>query len=137
MHDDASTPGEEVEYDADTDTYRATYANGSDPASLVVVETVAAITDRDAHDLRPLYEVVDPAALDDAFRPTADGRFRPDGRISFTYEGFDVTVRSYGVIAIEPTDEVDEAIDRPGPGERTESGGGSGSSGSSESNQTP
>lgn len=137
MHDDASTTGAEVEYDADTDTYRTTYADGSDPASLVVVETVATITDRAVDDLRPLYEVLDPAALDAAFLPTADGRFRPDGAISFTYEGFDVTVRSYGVIAVEPTDEVDGSCDRTGSSERTGSNGSSGTSGSSGSNRTP
>jgi hypothetical protein len=92
-----------VEYRPETDSYRATYSNGTIPPSLAVVWTIEEITDRDTHELEPLSNVIDPHALDALFDRRANGIHRGDGEVRFTYQLFDVFVRSYGVIEIRPT----------------------------------
>lgn len=52
--------------------------------------------------LEPLYTAVEPDALDRLFRATASDLPRPSGRITFTYCGHEVTVRSDGRISVEP-----------------------------------
>lgn len=42
--------------------------------------------------LRPLYEVIDPDALDALFGPTASGDCRNGGTVTFRYDGCEVTV---------------------------------------------
>lgn len=54
--------------------------------------------------LDPLYSVVDPEALDSVFRTSAADGDCSDGRVTFTYHGYEITVRSDGRIAIERAD---------------------------------
>ena len=101
MSDDNRNARSSLKYDAATDTYRVEYSDGTDPPSSVVVESIASITDRDRFDLDPLYQVVDPDALDALFEPRVDGCHRGEGEVTFAYHGYEVAVRSYGVIAIQ------------------------------------
>lgn len=110
MGDEHPDPRDTLEYQPRTDTYRVEYTDGVAPPSRVVVKAIATITGRKPVDLDPLYEVLDPAALDDLFRATATGGHRSDGEISFTYHGYEVVVRSYGVIEIRALD-ADESTD--------------------------
>lgn len=57
-----------------------------------VVETVAAATDRDPVDLPPLYESVDPDALDACVASMASGT------VTFSYAGYAVTVDDEGSV---------------------------------------
>lgn len=81
-----------------------THCGPDRPTSLAVVEAVeratgrSAVPDGSGDSLPPLYEAVDPDALDDLFRP--DGRF--DGSLSFTYCGHSVTVEHDGTITVVP-----------------------------------
>lgn len=86
---------------ARADPYRVEYTDGSNPPSLAVVKAVATLTDQDPTDLVPLYDVVDPKALDALFQRTRSGDHRVDGAVSFRYQGYDVTVKSYGIITIQ------------------------------------
>lgn len=66
-----------------------------------VVEAVADAEGVAPEDLEPpLYEVIDPEALERVFAPTASGA-RRDGRIEFVYNGYDVTVRGDGRVSVE------------------------------------
>jgi len=65
-----------------------------------VIDAVAAATDTDPLDLSPLYEVVDPDALDCLFR--CDDR-PAAGRLEFTIEGCDVCVHSSGRVVVRPS----------------------------------
>ena len=69
-------------------------ATAVDTASVseVVVEAVAETTARDATDLEPLFEVVDPDALDALFTSRSPGRGRDPMGITFEYGGHRVTV---------------------------------------------
>ena len=68
--------------------------------SEAVVTAVAAVLEADPDELSPLYDAVDPGALNDlvehAQRAAADGTHL----VWFTYEGFDVGVSSDGRIRI-------------------------------------
>jgi hypothetical protein len=69
-------------------------------ASEVVVFALAAIADTEPEALRPLNESIDPDALDSLFAPTIDGRPRASGEVTFTHDGFSVTVGQGGEIRI-------------------------------------
>lgn len=61
-----------------------------------VLREIAAREGTDPADLPvPLYEAIDPDALDSLFR--ADG-----GRVTFTYYRYTVTVESDGTVTLEP-----------------------------------
>lgn len=69
------------------------YEIGSDESvSTAVVRAVSAVEGHDPRSLRPLAEVVDPAALDALFAPGSDSTTRTGGRLSIVYEGCHITV---------------------------------------------
>lgn len=67
---------------------------------LSVLETVAAAERVDPVDLPPLSDAVDPAALNDLFRPAAAGRGSPT--VTFEYCGYEVTVGGPDAVTAEP-----------------------------------
>lgn len=48
----------------------------------------------------PLYEVLNPEALDALFAPREDGTPRTNGRVEFSYCGYQVTVTSDGDVHV-------------------------------------
>lgn len=88
--------------DPDTGIARKRFDDETESPSVAVVSLVAAVTDRTPTELEPLNDVLDPDALDALFAPTPTGKFRSDGNVQFTYHDHDVTVYSYGVVAVEP-----------------------------------
>lgn len=48
----------------------------------------------------PLNDVVDPAAMDRLFEPTATDDSVRGGHVSFRYRGYDVTTSSNGIIKL-------------------------------------
>ena len=88
-----------VEFDIDADRFRAMFDSDRDSASLAVVAVVATAAHRDPIDLPPLHSAIDSSALEAlCSRSTTDGQ-----RVSFRYEGFDVTVFDEGTIEASPT----------------------------------
>lgn len=82
--------------------FRTTYDRSSGrPLSIVVVDAVEAALDG-ATELEPLYDVVDPDALDQLFQPKSDGTPRPGGELTFAYNGCEVTVRAGGDVIVVP-----------------------------------
>lgn len=61
-------------------------------ASEAVVEAVARETGRDAMTVEPLYEAVDPDALNDVFGRRSAGLPRPSVEVRLSYAGCDVCV---------------------------------------------
>ncbi|WP_227354912.1 DUF7504 family protein [Haladaptatus salinisoli] len=67
-----------------------------------VVETVAEAAGVTPADIEvPLYDVIDPDALDALFAPRPDGRDRTAGTVSFALHGHYVTVSADGVVEVE------------------------------------
>lgn len=59
---------------------------------MAVVRTVAAYSGRPPKELPPLFEVVDPDALDLLFQPLDDGTPRQGGAVAFEYAGYHVRI---------------------------------------------
>ena len=74
---------------AATESGQHVQSSGEWEPSTAIVETVSARTGQSVVDLPPLYDVVDPDALDDLFT----GR-QTLGVVTFEYAGHDVTVRA-------------------------------------------
>lgn len=82
--------------------YRTTW--DGDPESTpvhAIVTAVADATDTDPQDLPPLYDVVDPDALNSLFaRPATTVR-----RVRLEYAGHEVVVRGSGEVHVHPVDD--------------------------------
>lgn len=65
-----------------------------------VVEAISRAEDTDPTDLDPVYEVIDPDALNELF----DGKRGNAGKVEFRYHGYDVTVRSDGRVTLGNSD---------------------------------
>lgn len=94
-----------IDHDPDTGTFRTTYSYPSEPPSIAVPLAIQAITNSSVTGLDPMHDTadVDPDALDDVFRPTAGGDQR-EADVTFTYHGYEVTVKGYGRIVFQPTE---------------------------------
>lgn len=93
-----------LEYDSASGTYRTWFeaSEGSSP-SMALVAAIAAIEARDPCDLSAtLHDCIDPDALDTLFHSHVDGTSRPDGRVEFTFDTYDVDMHADGRIVIHP-----------------------------------
>lgn len=99
--DDPPTPA--VEYDPDSDAYYATFDPTDRSVNEAVVESVAAVLNREPLEIDPLYEYVDPDALE-AMIDAAGQKRSPYCSMSFRFEETDVTVGADGRIRIELDD---------------------------------
>lgn len=90
VFDVSSTPLTTVSYD-ETD---------AESISRAVISAVSAVADARPVDLPPLYDVVDPEALDELF-PYGDADVQPtEGSVRFSYAGFVVSVRASGEVSV-------------------------------------
>lgn len=99
-----------VEYDAETETYRASFDASTESAPLAVVATVAVLEETTPAELPPLYAAVDPEALE-AVVESADAASSAPVHASFSFEGYAVTVHGDGVVTVAP----EERFERPSP----------------------
>lgn len=83
---------------------RAEYDWSTVAPSLAVIETIAIALDREPTTIEPLFESVDPDALDRLVH--SDGFSSADGGpyVRFTHVGHDVTVHAGGTVVTRPTD---------------------------------
>ena len=72
------------------------------PPSIAVVEAISVAANREPLDGPPLYDAVDSEALDDLFE--TEGRPPANLEVSFTYDGFDVTVTGAGTVTVRPAE---------------------------------
>ncbi|ODR80850.1 hypothetical protein BG842_02460 [Haladaptatus sp. W1] len=67
-----------------------------------IVNRILARENISSDDLVPLYEVIDPDALNTLFSPTRAGSHRPTtGAVTFQYQGYQVTVTSENDVDLE------------------------------------
>ena len=64
-----------------------------------IIDAVSEAEDCDPLTLPPLWNVIDPEALDALFEPTRGGQPRA-GRTSFTYVGYEITVDATAEAAV-------------------------------------
>lgn len=86
-----------------TETHHVHYDPGAatSPSETLVI-AVADIADVDPLSLKPLYESVDPHALDNLV--DSDELSGVGGQLTFAFGGYDVTVRASGLFEIESTE---------------------------------
>lgn len=82
--------------DGDGDPSSIAVDDPADRPSKQVIEAVAEATDSVRTELRPLYEVIDPDALDSLF---GSSRARTTATVTFRYGGCSVTVHTDGETA--------------------------------------
>lgn len=99
MNTTGSIGGDEGEHALKTGTVRSQFDYEKTPASMAVIETLAEVLDTDPVELTPLHSTVDPDALDALVR-VRNGRVG-DTHITFTHEGQQIDVHSYGVITVQ------------------------------------
>jgi len=88
-----------LDFDAETNVYRAESDCRFDRPSDVIVHAVAAVAARDALDLPPLYDTVDPDAVDRLLEGAGPGR----AVIQFSFAGHDVTLDDEGLVEVRPS----------------------------------
>ena len=77
----------------------------SQPVSQTVVLAVAEATGDDPLELPPLYDTIDPDALNKLFDSSTGGAVGRSGRVEFAYAGCDVSVRADERVAVTPVAE--------------------------------
>lgn len=82
--------------DSETETYKVDFDIDERNPSTVVVTAISSINDIDPLELEKLNDHVDPDSLDSLFRPQRDGTPRGDGEVSFSFAGYEVSIRSHG-----------------------------------------
>lgn len=82
--------------------YRTTFDNAAESVSESVISAVADATGSDPVAMPPLYNAINPDALDALFQPATAAPKRGDRTLTFTYNDHRVTVSSDGVLVVEP-----------------------------------
>lgn len=102
---------ESMAYHRESGTYRAQFDTAGASASMAIIALLAAVLDEDPLELDPLHHSIDTGALDDIVhvRDTTDG----DISVTFPVAGHEVTVYSYGTVAIDPPDDPADSNERP------------------------
>lgn len=84
-------------------TYRREADWGQEPVAATVIEAVASATNTPVIELDPLYNVINPDALNLLYTPTNGGNQRQtSGKITFPYNDCQVTVHADGEVAVTP-----------------------------------
>lgn len=98
----ASAELESLEYHQDSATYRAEYDPNSTSTSMAVVASLSEVAGVDPIELDPLGASVDIDALNGLV--DVRGRKNGDCSVAFTVEGYEITVYSYGLVTIAPSE---------------------------------
>ena len=111
-HDSAGFEGQlyevaspSVDYHAPSETYRTEFNFVSRTVSEAVISAVAHVRECDPLDLPPLFQTIDPDALDSVFAPM-NGRSRQnEASIEFEYANYTVTVNCHGTVELHLAEE--------------------------------
>lgn len=92
-----------VDLDKD-DVFQVEYDWSNISPSTAVAETIAVVVDRDPTSLDPLYEWVEPDALDSIMSSNEAGSTDQNIVISFTFYDLSITVDAQGEVVVRPRD---------------------------------
>jgi hypothetical protein len=93
-------PIDSLTFDAEEGAYVARFDNSDALPSTIVVSVITEITGQSVTDLRPLYQIVDPDALDRIVGNRPSGLHHSERLVEFTYQDFDIRLLSSGVIKV-------------------------------------
>lgn len=100
--DDGMPPSTNRSFDPSTKPIRTTFDWGTISPSIAVVETVARARDEEPTAVPPLFDRLDPDALDLVFEDWLKGPGKDEIRLSFPFAAHEVTVTSGGEVTVEP-----------------------------------
>ena len=92
-----------VEFDVESESFRAAYDRTRDSTSLAVVAVVVTALGGNSLNLTPLHSVIDTDSLDGLATKSSNGHGHCDN-ISFCHEGFEITAFSDSIIEGNPTE---------------------------------
>ncbi|WP_227380898.1 HalOD1 output domain-containing protein [Haladaptatus halobius] len=93
-----------------TDTHQAQYDWAtSDSLSTTVVSTIATVAGKEPTELKPLFDQLDPDALDALFQPTDDA-LRVGGQVAFILDDYQVIVHANGKIVSQDANETSSLL---------------------------
>ena len=94
---------------------RETWDAETESLSATVVRAVASAEGTTTAELaEPLYDAVDPDALDQLFEPRVDGVARLFGQLHFRYHDYNVLVHDFGRVDVYPEDaQLTTVVDAP------------------------
>lgn len=103
---DAARPASDADRpDSHVTTHYATFDwEEYEPVSSTVVSTVARAADVPESELEELHDHIEPCALDQLFQSLRGGSRSTNGRVTFEYAGFEVTVHSFGQVVVRDPD---------------------------------
>lgn len=96
---DDERPGSDVD-----EAIRAEFDWSVTPPSRAVVETVAIAADREPTGIEPLYETIDPDALDTLIHPDGTSPVEGDTTVTFTLDCHQVLVQRDGTVVVQPAE---------------------------------
>lgn len=100
VHTQAEVGLDSFDHDPKTEEYRAVYDASTVPPSLALASALSAAMEADPTDIDPIYESLDPDALDGLVGdPTRSGE---PITISFSVEHFQATISNTGDIFLDP-----------------------------------
>lgn len=94
-----------LDYNPETGTYRASFDGSSETVCQAVVSMVSAISKTNPTELPPLGETIDPDALGAVLYSSPSNQSQGDVHVTFWYADYEVTVHSYGIVAVRPGEE--------------------------------
>ena len=100
MSDDLPDVENAISYDAETDTYRATFDSKAIDPSVAVVTMLSKVREKPSAELTPLFSAIDPEALDKLLTSPSVGHQTGDREAGFTIDQYEVTVRSCGIVKV-------------------------------------
>jgi len=89
-----------VTFDVESEQYQAVFDSNRDSPSLAVIVVVSIALEKDARALTPLCSIIDTDALD-ALVTELDTDQADCVRVTFCYEGMEITISGDGVIKAE------------------------------------
>lgn len=96
---------EVLDYDADRGAYLASFDSERESIREVVVAVIAVVSETPPLELPSLSRVLEADAVERLVEAAVTDPADGDVHVSFTYTGWDVTVHSYGIIAVRPHQE--------------------------------
>jgi len=106
----ANQPDESNAPSANDGAIRAEYDWTDTPASTAVVETVAVARDCEPTELDPLYEVVDPDALDAVVQSSGNGPVVGGTTVTLEVADRSVTVHDGGAVVVRPAESRSDGV---------------------------
>lgn len=103
-------PVESLTFDPHEGGYIAKFDNSAVSPSTAVVSVVSEITENSATDIPPLYDVIEPDALDQIVSEQPSGRYCSEISVEFVYLAHTIHVTSSGVIKANPPDTQDDNV---------------------------